>query len=374
MLALAQSHVMDLEPYVAGQSAEEVRRRFKLESITKLASNENPLGASPLAIEAAQKALKDGHLYPNFQRSSLKERICQLHTTEGIVPEQIVLGNGSNEIITLLARGFLGPNEALLNAWPSFIVYRSAAQSVGVKVYNIPLLSDFSYNLDEMAKQAFLAKDTPVKMLFLANPNNPTGQYVSHEELTRFLYSIPEHVIVVLDEAYTQYVEQPDYAQGLKFIHTRPRTVVLRTFSKIYGLAGFRVGYAVCDPKIANLLHRIRDPFNLNGIAMSAATAALDDKVFIENAYVSNLSERQWLVQHLTQLGLQVTPSVGNFILLHFPLPYKGSDIFYRLMAMGVIVRPLDNYDLPQAVRVTVGTRQQNDHFLQALKAVLSAG
>lgn len=376
MRPLVEPHIESLVPYVPGKPIEETEREYGITGIAKLASNENCLGPSPKAMEAAEKALKQLHLYPDAGGFYLKERLCQLHGRYGVKPEHLVVGNGTNELLTLIVRAFVGQGEAALNAWPSFVVYRLALKGHARDEVAVPLDTSLGYDLDAMAA-ALEASERPIKLVCLANPNNPTGRYFSQAELDRFLARVPDDVIVVLDEAYAEYVSAPDYPDGMALWQKRPRTLITRTFSKVYGLAALRVGYAVCDPAIADILNRLRDPFNVNAVGQRAALAALDDKEHLERSREHNATELPRLAAGLAELGLEVTPSVANFVLAHTKegMP-EMADVNVALLKRGVIIRPVANYGLVRAARITVGTRAENDRLLVALAEVLkeSAG
>lgn len=371
MHALAPAHILNLAQYIPGRPIKETQAEFGLEKVVKLASNENPWGPSPHAIEAIKRELYDGALYPISGRIELKEKICRFLQLEESHQRRIVLGNGANELITLLVRAFLGENEKILNAWPSFIVYRLCAQAHGRLERTVMLTPDLDYDLPALLVAANEEADA-LKMIFIANPNNPTGKYISKKNLDEFIAKLPPHIIVVVDEAYADFVDEDDYKSCIDWVFKRPRTVVVRTFSKIFGLAGFRIGYAVCDEEIADILHRIRDPFNVNCTALVAASAALDDFGHIKKCRENNSQERVLVTHEVQRLGLKVTPSAANFVLMHLQDKTKSmASIVNNLMRHGVIVRPVANYGLPNAARVTIGTPSENQLFLRALAEVI---
>jgi histidinol-phosphate aminotransferase len=373
MLPLAHSRIVNMKPYVPGLAMSATAKAFGLNHVVKLASNENPLGPSPKAVAAAKLAMLGANIYPIERRMAVKERICERHSSHNLRPEQVVLGNGSSELITLLVRSLISENEAVVFGWPSFLTYRLATQVQGCATRAVALNGDGSFNMEALIA-ACNAEAPASKLIFLTNPNNPTGQYIKATELDTFIAAIPPDVVVVLDEAYAEYaaVLAADIAEGIPWVQKRPRTVVLRTFSKVFGLAGLRIGYAVCDPDIAAVLHRVREPFNVNGIAQEAAMAALDD---VEHEYRSrslNAEQLRRLSAELKTLGFGVTPSVANFVLMHMPGARQDAEKLYvDLLKQGVIVRPVSNYDLPHALRVTVGTAEQNDRLLEALSLIL---
>ena len=371
MFPLAPPYVSGLIPYVPGKSIEETRAKYGLRQITKLGSNENPFGPSPKAIRAAQKALKESHLYPVAHRDDLARKICEYHPNIDIGLENILLGNGSNELIVLMVRAFLDVNEFLLNAWPSFSVYRLSSQAHGRRELAVSLDENLNYDLDALLAKANGKHKDQIKLLFLANPNNPTGQYIPRQKLERFLNQLPEHIVVAIDEAYVEYATQEDYDTALDFALKRPRTVVLRTFSKIFGLAGLRLGYAIGDPHIISILHRIRDPFNVNNVAQAAAIGALEDTAHLKRTQANNAQELPKMRMRLQGLGIRTHESAGNFVLMQLPDGWpSGSEMCEMLLRKGVIVRNVDNYDLPRCVRVTIGTSRENTRFIKVLTGV----
>lgn len=372
MRPLVEPHLKALIPYVPGKPIEETERQYGVRGIAKLASNENCLGPSPKAVEAIQKAAAAAHLYPDADAYYLKERICARHASHGVKREHLVVGNGTNELLTLLVRAFLGPDDAMLNAWPSFVVYRLAAKGCGRHEIAVPLDDQLRYDLDGMVAAAE-ASERPVKLVILGNPNNPTGRYIPAAELERFVARLPADAVVVVDEAYAEYVLAADYPDGIALALRRPRTVVTRTFSKAFGLAAMRVGYAICDPEVADILNRLRDPFNVNAVGQRAALAALDDEEHLERSRTHNAEELPRLSRGLEQLGLKVWPSVANFVLAELGEGQPSVELVNEaLLKRGVILRPVQNYGLPRSARITVGTRAENDRLLAALSDVLA--
>jgi histidinol-phosphate aminotransferase len=368
MRPLVEPHLRNLLPYVPGKPIEETEREYGVTNIAKLASNENCLGPSPLATAAVTAALAKGHLYPDAGSFALKARLSRLHDVD---PAQIVIGCGTNELITHLCRALLGEGDALLNAWPSFVCYRIGARIVGAPERTVPLDADWNYDLPALAEVA--ANDRSVKLVFLANPNNPIGACFGRDALDAFLARIPDDVVVVLDEAYAEYVERPDYEDAVAVVKRRPRTLFLRTFSKIHGLAGYRIGYAVGDVEITRILDQMRDAFNVSALAQIAAAAALDDVDHVARARAHNRVERPRLTEALLRLGLQVTPSEANFVLATLPsaLPIDLATLNVELLKRALIVRPVANYGLARSVRITVGTTTENDRLLAGLGQVL---
>jgi histidinol-phosphate aminotransferase len=369
-LPLVEPHLASLIAYIPGKPIEETEREYGVSNIAKLASNENCLGPSPLALAAMKDAVEKAHLYPDAGGFYLKERLAKHHEADGVGAEHLVLGNGTNEILTLLVRAFVGPTEKVCIGWPSFVVYRLAAWGLNRGEVVVDLDDELAYDLPKMADA--IRADDAVKVVFVANPNNPTGRYLTDADLNAFADALPSDVILVVDEAYTEYVDKADYADGLAIWRRRPRTVVTRTFSKIYGLAALRVGYGVCDPEIADILNRLRDPFNVNQVGQSAALAGLDDTEHLARAKAHNLEALPVLTRGLNEMDVEVTPSVANFVLMHLDegLP-EMAEINERLLKRGVIVRPMKGYGLPRAARVTAGTVEENSRFLAALEEIL---
>jgi histidinol-phosphate aminotransferase len=371
MRALVDPHLRDLVPYIPGKPIEETEREFGVKNIAKLASNENCLGPSPLAVAAMQRTIASSHLYPDAGAFYLKDAICRHHATHGVRPEHVVVGNGTNEILTLVVRAFVGEGEAILNAWPSFVIYRLAARAAGRAEIAVPLTSSYAYDFDAMGDALAREKDR-VKLVFLANPNNPTGRAFDDRALSGFLARVPDDVVVVIDEAYVEYVRMDGYPDGVKLALERPRTIVTRTFSKAFGLAALRIGYAVGDVAMIDVLNRLRDPFNTSSLAQAAAIAALSDTAHVARTVAHNTQEIVRLTDGLVARGFTVTPSDANFVLAHLPAgaPDVGS-LDRALLSRAVIVRPLQGYGLPRSVRITVGTESENARLLKALDDVL---
>ncbi len=350
-----------LAPYEGGKPIEELAREFGITDAVKLASNENPLGPSPRAIEAARRVLTDSHRYPDGAAHYLREKLAAKHRTS---MQEVLLGAGSNELLDLVVRTFCTPEHHVVFADPSFVVYRIAAMACGVPYSAVPLTSDLVHDLPAMA-----AAVTPqTRVLFVANPNNPTGTYVGRAAVERLLRDVPPEVIVVMDEAYLEYADAPDYPNSLELRHLRERLLVLRTFSKIYGLAAFRVGYGVGPRQLIDYMNRVRAPFNVSTLGQAAALAALDDADHVENARALNQRERRRVSAALAERGLRVTLSQANFVLVDVGRPARP--VYDSLLRLGVIVRPFAS--LPTSLRVTLCTERENDRFLSALREVLS--
>lgn len=365
--------VAAIRPYVPGKPAEEVAREYGIEEVLKLASNENPFGPSPRAVEAIQAGLADLHVYPDGSGFHLKRAIGSHF---GVHPEQVTLGNGSNDVLELVARAYLEPGVSAVFSEHAFAVYALATQAAGAEAKVVPARPaddpkmPFGADLEAMAA----AVDEHTRVLFLANPNNPTGTWVEAAELRALLDAVPSHVVVVLDEAYTEYVDDPAFPNGIELLAHYPNLVVTRTFSKIFGLAALRVGFAVSDPAIASLLDRVRHPFNVNALALRAAEAALDDSEFIARSReVNRAGLAQWEAAVETN-GWQAVPSRANFITVI--TPFAAGRVFEALLREGVIIRPLGGTEarggLSQALRVTIGTEKQNARAIDALERVLS--
>lgn len=321
-----------------------------------LAANENVLGPSPKAVEAARAALGEANLYPDGGCHHLRQALAKRH---GVTPEHIAVGNGSNEIIELLVRTFVGPGETVVTAWPAFVVYRLITQAQGREILIAPLRDD-RYDLTAMA----VLIDRRTKLVFIANPNNPTGTYLPKRAITAFLDRIPRSVIVVLDEAYFEFADAADYPNSIREFISRPRTVVLRTFSKAYGLAGLRVGYGVMDPDLVQLIDCVRQPYNVSSVAQAAALAALDDRAHLEASQKMAREGRKDLEDGFRALGLTVVPSQANFVLVK--LGTDSAPAVERLRKLGILVRDMRGYDMPETIRITVGTHAMNQRVLAA--------
>ncbi len=354
--------VRDLKPYVPDKPIEELERELGISGAVKLASNENPLGPSPLAVEAMAKALSQGHLYPDANSFYLKAKLAK-HLD--VPAEELVVGNGSNELLTLLVRCFTTPEDHAVISEGSFIAYTVVLNAAGVPTTRVPMRNGFGHDLEAMAA----ACTDKTRLLFVANPNNPTGTYNSRDEIAALLKAVPPHVLVVLDEAYFEYAWAEDYPDGMGFRHLRENLVVLRTFSKCYGLAGARVGYGVAPPYVADLIQRVREPFSLNILGQVGALAALDDQDFVKKTVELNRLEMKRLVPELNNLGLETFETQCNFLFVHSPL--GGPELYDRLLRRGIIVRPLIPYRLADHVRISIGLPAENDRALEALRAVI---
>ncbi|MBE3574638.1 MAG: histidinol-phosphate transaminase [Firmicutes bacterium] len=357
----ARPEVERLKPYIPGKPIEDVREELGLQDVVKLASNENPWGPPPAAVRALQAQAARVHLYPDGQARHLRQALAQ-HL--GVGMESIFVGNGSDEILKLLAEAFIRPGDRAVVAQPTFSEYEYAVTLLGGRVVEVPVDAAWRLDLPAMAE----AVRAGARVVFLCNPNNPTGTMVTRSELLQFLRQIPPEVLVVCDEAYHEYATDPEYPDTVALLGEYPGLVILRTFSKIYGLAGLRVGYAIAHPDLVAVLQRVREPFNVNALAQAAAVAALGDKDFVEESRRQNSAERDFLRQSLEAMGYKVLPSQANF--LFFDSGVDSRRLFQALLRRGVIVRSGDIFGCPTFVRVTVGTPAQNRGFLAALREV----
>ncbi len=363
-LSLALPGVQKLSPYVPGKPVEELAREFGLraEDIVKLASNENPLGPSPQALEAIRGAFDELTRYPDGNGFLLKQALAD---RLGVSTSMITLGNGSNDILELITRAFVSPQHEVVFSEHAFAVYPIVTQAVGARPVVVPA-RDWGHDLDAMA-----AAITPAtRLVFIANPNNPTGTWIERPALERFLAKVPEDVIVVLDEAYTEYVETGDVPNGLDYLTQYPNLLVSRTFSKAYGLAALRVGYGICQPAIADAMNRVRQPFNVNSLAQAAALATLEDEAYLAESRRINREGMAQLEAGFTSLGLSWIFSRGNFIAVD--LGREAAPVFQGLLRQGVIVRPVANYGMPHHLRVSIGLPEENQRFLEVLGQVMA--
>jgi histidinol-phosphate aminotransferase len=368
MKSLVGPHIEALVPYAPGKPIEEVQRELGLSEVVKLASNENPLGPSPKAVAAIRAALGKLSYYPDGGGYYLKG---ELSSRLGVPREQLMLGNGSNELIELLIRTFVAPGENVVTSLGTFIIYRLVCRACDREIRESPLTEGLAYDLGAMAELV----DEKTKLVFIANPNNPTGTLVTGTELAAFIEVMDaragdEKPILILDEAYTEYADADDYPDALALIASRPRTVLMRTFSKAYGLAGFRCGYGVSSPEVVNYVNRVRAPFNVNNLALVGAQAALGDQAFLDRSVALNNQEKARLQVAFSERGLTVTPSQTNFLLVDFGRPAR--EVFEGLMKLGVIVRPMAAYGLMTHQRITIGTEDENTKLLAAIDAFQS--
>lgn len=364
----AHAGIRSLHTYEPGKPIADLKRELGLDSIIKLASNENPLGTSPKALAALANFRGDLYRYPDGSGFDLKARIAAAHDIE---PARITLGNGSNDILELTARVFLGPGKNAIVSQYSFAVYPIVARAVNAEVREVPALGDSAAMPRGHDLSAMLARvDDDTGVIFIASPNNPTGTWLSTQDIETFLAQVPAQTVVLLDQAYIEYqtsAEQPDVRAWLDRF---PNLIVTRTFSKIYGMAALRFGYGLSSAEVADYLNRIRQPFNVNMVAMHCASAAMDDEEFIARSIASNTVERDSLVRELTARGMVCLPSQANFVT--FDCGRESKPLYEALLRQGVIVRPLASYDMPEHLRVTVGMAEENQRFLAALDTVLA--
>lgn len=366
-IAHALPGIRGLTPYQPGKPIEELQRELGLPDIIKLASNENPLGAGRKARAAAESALAELHLYPDGSGYRLKRALSE---KLGIGPGQITLGNGSNEILELLARVFLAPGRVALFSQYAFAVYPLVTQAVGAGARVAPAhAADHDMPLGHDLAAFGERLDAAVRLVFIANPNNPTGTWLTPDDIAAFLSAVPQDVVVVLDEAYHEYMDSGLRPDSLALLARHPNLVITRTFSKVHGLAALRVGYALTHPEIADLLNRARQPFNSNSLALAAAEAALDDDEHLRRSVANNREGLHTLKSGLEDMGLRSLPSQANF--LSFDLGRPSGPVYDALLRLGVIVRPLAPYAMPNHLRVTVGTPADNARFLAALRQAL---
>ena len=361
---LAPAYIRAIAPYQPGKPTSELERELGISGIVKLASNENPLGCSPLAMAAMQGALKTIALYPDGNGFELKEALRRRY---GVEHDRIVLGNGSNDMLELVARAFLAVGDRAVYSNHAFAVYPLATQAVGATGVSVPAI-DYGHDLKAMRQAAIEQK---AKLVFIANPNNPTGTFLGATALLEFLRALPANILVVLDEAYNEYLPKENRYDSVAWLKEFPNLIVSRTFSKAYGLAGLRVGYAFAHAQVADMMNRVRQPFNVNSVAQAAAVAALQDEDFVRRSNELNRRGMEQITAGLRNLGLEYIPSYGNFISFRIG---DGMKMYRRLLELGVIVRPVAGYDMPEYLRVSIGTEPENDKFLSVLAQALTEG
>lgn len=355
-------HLQGLDRYEPGKPVSEVQRELGLEDVVKLASNENPLGPSPRALEASRAAMAEAHRYPDAGVTALRRR---LGAHLDVPPDQVIVGNGSVDVLDLLTRAFLGPGDNAVISEQAFARFRQMVDARNRGARLVPM-HDWTHDLEAMAR----AVDDRTRLVFVVNPNNPTGTWNTREQVNALVSALPPGVLLVLDEAYFEYASDlsADYPDGVALVRDGAPVVTTRTFSKAYGLGGLRVGYGVAAPEVIQALYVVREAFCTGAVAQAAATAALDDVGHLERTIELNRSEMSRLAGALGSRGYRVLPSLGNF--LTFDAEQECRGLFHRLLTRGVIVRPLDPYGMPTWLRVSVGTPSENDAFLQALDAV----
>lgn len=362
-LGLAAPGIAALTPYVPGKPVSELERELGIRESVKLASNENPLGAGPKARAAVAGALGELGRYPDGSGFELRRVLADFHR---VPPSAVTLGNGSNDVLDLIARTFLGPGVESVFSEHAFAVYPIVTQAVGA-VARVAKAKEHGHDLEALS--ALVTDRT--RVVWLANPNNPTGTWLAAEPLKRFIGSLPRTCVVVVDEAYTEYVTEPDYPDATRWLEAFPTLVVTRTFSKAHGLAGLRVGYGVSDPRLAGLLNRVRQPFNVNTLAQVAAAAAIGDLEHVRASVELNRDGMRDLTSAFDRLGLDYIPSVGNFVSVDLGRP--AGPVNDALLRRGVITRPIANYGLPNHLRISIGLPRENARLIEALEAVLAA-
>ncbi len=360
---LAPSYIRAIAPYQPGKPISELAREMGLDEagIIKLASNENPLGVSPLAQRAIRSVLDGLARYPDGNGFELKQALSRRY---GVAPENIVLGNGSNDVLELAARAFLTPQSSAVYSQHAFAVYPLAVQAMGARGIEVPA-KNFGHDLDAMLRA--ISPDT--RLVFVANPNNPTGTLVPPAGLEAFIAALPGDVLLVLDEAYNEYLAPELAADSMGWLKKYPNLLITRTFSKVYGLAGLRVGYAFGAPGVADLMNRVRQPFNVNSVSLAAAAAALDDADFVRRSYELNRTGMAQITAELQRLGIEYIPSSGNFV------SFRAKDarsVYQKLLKAGVIVRPIASYGMPDYLRVSIGLESENAKFLVCLRQALA--
>jgi histidinol-phosphate aminotransferase len=358
-MIMVSENIKNITPYTPGKPIEELERELGISGSIKLASNENPLGPSPKAVAAIKRALAGLNRYPDGSGYYLSQALAKKYDAD---ISQIILGNGSNELIELAVRTFVQPGDEVISADPSFVVYKMITQAAGGTNVVVPL-KDSRHDLDAMADR--ITEKT--KIVFIANPNNPTGTMNRSAEMDRFMNRVPDHVIVAVDEAYYEYVTRADYPDSLDYLKAAKNVLALRTFSKIYGLAGLRIGYGITTPEIAELMNKVRQPFNTNSLGQIGAVAALADRKHVEKSIAINSEGKQFLYQSLDRLGMSYLPTETNFIL--FESPFDGRELYNTLLKTGVIIRPLGGKKL----RVTIGLPDENKRFVNELEKIIKA-
>ncbi|MFH0947389.1 MAG: histidinol-phosphate transaminase [Elusimicrobiota bacterium] len=359
-----RKNILNFQPYIPGKPIDDVKREFNLKEVVKLASNENPLGPSSKAVSSIKKVLNKINIYPDGYCFELRKKIAKIY---GIGENQIIFGNGTDEIIELVGKTFLNPEDEIVVSEHAFIRYKMAGDLMGCKVMEVPM-KNYKHDLNAMAN-AVTAK---TKIVFIANPNNPTGTYNTKKEFDNFFskllttYHLP---LTFIDEAYAEYVEEKDYSLGLGYLKKGLNVIFSRTFSKIYGLAGLRIGYGIASSEIISYLERIRPPFNVSSVAQAGAVAALDDKQHIQKSKKMIVQQKNYLYKELKKIGLEYIPSVANFILINMDSP--GQIVFEKFLKKGVIVRAMAEYGLKNFVRVTIGTPTENRKFIEEVKRII---
>ncbi|MDP8263401.1 MAG: histidinol-phosphate transaminase [Candidatus Ancaeobacter aquaticus] len=353
---LAKKEVLKIKPYEPGKPIDELAREMGLKSIIKMASNENVLGPSQKAVKAMQRVLAKVSLYPDGGAYDLKKKLSQKYR---IAKENIIVGNGSSEILEMIAQAFLNKNDAVVTCWPTFTIYSIITQIAQAHMIKVPL-KNFTYDLEGIQKK--ITKRT--KLVLISNPNNPTGTYVNKKALGEFIDTVGENVLVVIDEAYVEFADEKDFPDTLPWVKKKKNIIVVRTFSKIAGMAGLRLGYGFASREVIDILNRVRPPFNTNSIAQVAGTVALDDSVHMNKTKKMVKDGKKYLYASFDMLGLEYVKTSANFILVKVG---NAKKVFTKMVRKGVIIRAMDTFDLPQYIRVTVGTSSDNKRFIECL-------
>ncbi|MGF7185258.1 histidinol-phosphate aminotransferase [Desulfitispora alkaliphila] len=360
---LARKNLMELTPYQPGKPIEEVERELGISNVIKMASNENPYGPSQRAQEAMQKAIQQANMYPDGNCYYLKQLLCEKLNVE---MDQLALGNGSNELIKLISKAYLSQGDEIVMADPSFSEYKTAAIISGAKAVEVPLTEEYKHDLDKMAA----AIGPKTKLVYICNPNNPTGTLITASELSNFLEKLPEHVILIMDEAYFEYVSSEENPDSVAEVKKGKNIIVLRTFSKMYSLAALRVGYAIARPDIIDFINRVREPFNVNNIAQAAATASLQSEEHVEKSVKLNEAGKEYLMAELQKIGLNPISTETNFIFVDTGVDSK--ELFQRMLKKGVIIRSGDIFGNPTFVRLTIGFEQDNERMVKVLAETIA--
>jgi histidinol-phosphate aminotransferase len=353
---LVKPHILEISPYQPGKPVEELERELGISGAIKMASNENPHGPSPRAIAAMREVLEDVNRYPDGYGFDLRARLAEEFS---VAPDQLSFGCGADELLELLAKSFLGPGDECVYAWPSFAMYPVVVKGMGATPVSVPLDDSLTHDLPAIAD----AVTERTKMVIVCNPNNPTGTSVGRAAFDAFVESLPPDLILVLDEVYWDFARRPDFPSSLAWVERRPGTISLRSFSKLYGLAGLRIGYAISDLELASILDRARHPFNVSRLAEVAALAALDDAEHVRRTLTENARGVEYLERELEALGIETWPTDTNFLLAR-----TGPETYERLLPEGIIVRPLSGFGLAEHVRITIGSAEENERLVKALR------
>jgi histidinol-phosphate aminotransferase len=359
---LARKGINQLKAYVPGKPVEEVKEEYGLTEIIKLASNENPFGTSPQAIEAIKQALLDTHFYPEGSSRLLRKKIAG---NFNIDEEMVIVSNGADNIISIIVQALLNEGEEVITGETTFAAYESTTRIMGGIIIKVPL-RNFHYDLSAIAERI----SGKTKLIFICNPNNPTGTMVTAAEVENFMKQVPDHCVVVFDEAYAEFVTAENYPRTIDYIQAGKNVLLVRTFSKIYGLAGLRVGYAVGPKFLIDIIRKVAEPFSTNRLAQTGALAALNDKEFVQMVLTENQKGQQYLCNEFSKLGLPYCPSFTNFIFVN--LGMNAQLVFKKLLARGIIIRPGDIWNLPEYARITIGTADQNRKLVEALKNIIN--